>query len=259
MDLARSRSRDASQTTGHAESSAYSWRMVMRARAYSYVIGAISAAVGEEECPIPGSRRGIFRSRQIAESASLSGRVGRVDGHAQIIQLGQGLAGDGGVLWVVADLLDDPGVAVRVGESGDAGLVAALRAGTRLPACPAPWPGPPASPAGHNPGRRITHLLVELLGRLRGDRVLCFPVRRWSRCRRWPGRKALAPPVVLAGADPRVAFGRCGGPTQRLENRGPRRRSPSPACSRCSSPEPAVPFTGSVSPHGGPGGRAWQR
>jgi hypothetical protein len=55
-----------------AESSAYSWRMVMRARAYSYVIGAISAAVGEEECPIPGSRRGIFRSRQIADSVRLS-------------------------------------------------------------------------------------------------------------------------------------------------------------------------------------------
>jgi hypothetical protein len=53
--------------------------MVMRVRACSYVIGAINAAVGKEECPIPWfAPPDIFRSRQIAELVRLSVAEGEV-------------------------------------------------------------------------------------------------------------------------------------------------------------------------------------
>ena len=38
--------------------------------------------------------------------------------------------------WAVADLLQHPGIAVRVGEVGEAGAVAAFRVGARLPVAP---------------------------------------------------------------------------------------------------------------------------
>jgi hypothetical protein len=53
VDLARSRSRAAAQTSGHAESSAFSWRMMMLVCAYSCVIDAINAAVVNAEVRAP--------------------------------------------------------------------------------------------------------------------------------------------------------------------------------------------------------------
>ena len=97
-------------------------------------------APGPKRCP-PPPRRSLVVAPVAQVSVEVQVAASAVSGHSPRRclchaggTLGRRFAVGGGVWLAVADLLEDPSVAVWVGEVGEAGVVAVLPVGTGLPA-----------------------------------------------------------------------------------------------------------------------------